>query len=117
MPFAIVLTSTMRYFAYSKNADMHYMYGRTTSNGKAALRMYHMQFPDRQMLDHRIFQWLHCQLLETHSFNITRHDAGQGRAIRCPSLEESILNVVDDRPKSSRKASGWYSNVHCSWTS
>ncbi|PRD22515.1 UNVERIFIED_CONTAM: hypothetical protein NCL1_48906 [Trichonephila clavipes] len=41
---------------YAKDADMHYMYGHVNGNGKAALRMYHVQFPDRRMPDHRIFQ-------------------------------------------------------------
>ncbi|GFS73113.1 transposable element Tc1 transposase [Trichonephila clavipes] len=41
---------------YAEKADMHYMYGRVKGNGRAALRMYHAQFPDRQILDHRILQ-------------------------------------------------------------
>ncbi|GFV96518.1 hypothetical protein TNCV_1999701 [Trichonephila clavipes] len=35
-------------FMYAKNADMHYMYGRANGNGRAALRVYHGQFPDRR---------------------------------------------------------------------
>ncbi|GFU80348.1 uncharacterized protein TNCV_3521221 [Trichonephila clavipes] len=53
------------------------------------------------MPDHTIFQWLHRQLCETHSFHVTRHDAGRRRAVQSPSLEESILNGVADRPESS----------------
>ncbi|GFW11745.1 hypothetical protein TNCV_1082911 [Trichonephila clavipes] len=50
---------------YDENADMHYMYGCANGNHKAALQMYHAQFPGRQMPDHRIFQGLHRQLRET----------------------------------------------------
>ncbi|GFX38055.1 hypothetical protein TNCV_3836541 [Trichonephila clavipes] len=40
----------------SKKADIHYTYGRTNGNGRAALRTYQGQFPDRRMLDHKILQ-------------------------------------------------------------
>ncbi|PRD27373.1 UNVERIFIED_CONTAM: hypothetical protein NCL1_35529 [Trichonephila clavipes] len=55
------------------------------------------------MPDHRSFQRLHRQLRETHSFHITRHDAGRRRAVSSPGQEESILNVVADRPESSTR--------------
>ncbi|GFU19360.1 hypothetical protein TNCV_3032761 [Trichonephila clavipes] len=64
-------------FTYLETADMHYMYGRENANGGGALRMYHVLFPDRRMLDHRIFQRLHRLLQETCSFHVTRHDAGR----------------------------------------
>ncbi|PRD30561.1 UNVERIFIED_CONTAM: hypothetical protein NCL1_26092 [Trichonephila clavipes] len=66
--------------------------------------MYHAQFPDRRMPYHRIFQRLHRQLRQTRSFYITRHDSGQQRAVRILNLEESILNVVAERPESSTRA-------------
>ncbi|GFY06540.1 hypothetical protein TNCV_3523961 [Trichonephila clavipes] len=66
-------------------------------NGRPALQMYHVQFPDRRMPDCRIFQLLHRQLCKTRSFPVTKHDAVQRRAKRSPSLEERILNVVADR--------------------
>ncbi|GFX35660.1 hypothetical protein TNCV_744531 [Trichonephila clavipes] len=49
-PIAIVLASTMGDFTYTDNADMHYMYGSANGNGRAALRIYHAQFPDRRMI-------------------------------------------------------------------
>ncbi|GFU45108.1 hypothetical protein TNCV_4235741 [Trichonephila clavipes] len=52
----------------------------------------------------RIFQQFHHQLRETRLFYVTRHDAGRRRLVRTPSLEESILNVVVDRPDSSTRA-------------
>ncbi|GFU42945.1 hypothetical protein TNCV_3140991 [Trichonephila clavipes] len=87
--FAIGLTSTVGDLTY---ADMHFTYGCANGNSTAALRMYHVQFPDRRLPDHRIFQWLlHCQLRKLRSFHVTRHDARR-------RLKESILNVVADRP-------------------
>ncbi|GFU53323.1 hypothetical protein TNCV_2953581 [Trichonephila clavipes] len=56
------------------------------------------------MPDHRSFQQLHRQLRETRSFHVTRHDVVRRRAIRSPSLEESTLSVVGDRPESSTRS-------------
>ncbi|GFV12793.1 hypothetical protein TNCV_2547281 [Trichonephila clavipes] len=56
---AIVLTSTMGDFTYTKNADMHYMCDCTNGNGRAALRTYLAQFPDGRMSDHKVFQRLY----------------------------------------------------------
>ncbi|GFW24388.1 hypothetical protein TNCV_606341 [Trichonephila clavipes] len=44
--FSIMLMSTLGDFKYTKKADMHYMYGRASGDGRAALRMYHAKFPD-----------------------------------------------------------------------
>ncbi|GFY06617.1 DUF4817 domain-containing protein [Trichonephila clavipes] len=97
--------------AYTENADMHFMYGHANGNGRDALRTYHAQFPDRRMPDPRIFQWLHRQLRETRSFHVTRHNAGRRRAVLSPSLKESILNVVADRPESSTRAVAHHVNA------
>ena len=56
------------------------------------------------MSDHTIFQRLHRQFSVTGSFYLTRHEAGRRRAVRSPSLEESILNTVADRHESSTRA-------------
>ncbi|GFT85423.1 hypothetical protein TNCV_497791 [Trichonephila clavipes] len=76
------------FIMHAENVDMHSMYGRVNGNGRAALRMQYAQFPDR------IFQQVHRQLRETHSFHVTRHDVGRQRAVRSPVLEESVLNNV-----------------------
>ncbi|GFV50576.1 DUF4817 domain-containing protein [Trichonephila clavipes] len=85
---------------YAENAGMHCMYGHANGNGRAALRMYHAQFPDRRMPDHRIFQRLYRQFHETRSFHVTRHDAGRRRTVRIQSPKESILNVVASESES-----------------
>ncbi|GFX37592.1 hypothetical protein TNCV_3201161 [Trichonephila clavipes] len=54
-PFPNVLTSTVGDFTCAKNADTHYMHDCSNGNGRAVLRMYHAQFPDRRMPHHRIF--------------------------------------------------------------
>ncbi|GFY28532.1 hypothetical protein TNCV_4149631 [Trichonephila clavipes] len=50
-------------------------------------------------------------LRDTRSFYVTRHNAGRQRAVRSPSLEESILNVVAVRPESSTRAVAHYVSV------
>ncbi|GFT54400.1 hypothetical protein TNCV_2727341 [Trichonephila clavipes] len=76
-------------FTYAGNADMHYMYGCANSNGRAAK----VSPDDRQI---RIF---HRQL----SFHVARYDVGRRTAVCSPNLEESILNIVADRPVSSTR--------------
>ncbi|GFV66136.1 uncharacterized protein TNCV_2900621 [Trichonephila clavipes] len=63
------------------------------------------------MPDHRIFQRLHRQLCETRSFHITRHDSSRRRAVCCPGLKESVLNIVADEPDSSTRALAHHVNV------
>ncbi|GFV03518.1 hypothetical protein TNCV_5060591 [Trichonephila clavipes] len=63
--------------AYAENADMHYVYVHANRNSKVPLLMYHTQFPDHRMLDHRICQPLHLQLCGTGWFHVTRHDVGR----------------------------------------
>ncbi|GFU79105.1 hypothetical protein TNCV_3544131 [Trichonephila clavipes] len=89
----------------AKNADMHYMYDRANGNGRAELRVHHVQFFDRRMKDHRIIQWLHRQLRETRSLYVTRYDANRRRHVRSPSLGGRILNVVADRHESGTSVS------------
>ncbi|GFV35516.1 hypothetical protein TNCV_3205471 [Trichonephila clavipes] len=79
---------------YAENADLLYSYGHVRGSSRATLRMYHEQFPDQRMPDHRIFQRLPRQLRETRSFQVTRHDAGRQRAVGSLSLEERILNAA-----------------------
>ncbi|GFU16819.1 hypothetical protein TNCV_923211 [Trichonephila clavipes] len=45
-----------------------------------------------------------CRITEFfRDYIVTRHDAGRRRAVRGPSLEKSILNIVADRPESSTR--------------
>ncbi|GFX93866.1 DUF4817 domain-containing protein [Trichonephila clavipes] len=80
------------------------MCGLSIGNGRAALQIYHAQFSYRRMPDHRIFERLHRQLRETRSFHITRRDVCRRRVVHSSSLEESILNVLSDRPGSSTRS-------------
>ncbi|GFV88175.1 hypothetical protein TNCV_3243241 [Trichonephila clavipes] len=61
----------------AENADMHSIYGQVNGNVRAALPMYHAQFPDRRMPDRRIVQRLNHQLRETRSSYVTRSGAGR----------------------------------------
>ncbi|GFT34023.1 hypothetical protein TNCV_4384741 [Trichonephila clavipes] len=56
------------------------------------------------MPDYKICQRLYRRLCETRSFLVIRHDSGRQRAVRSPSLDESIFNVMADRPESSTRA-------------
>ncbi|GIY85832.1 hypothetical protein CEXT_466161 [Caerostris extrusa] len=47
-------------FTYVAKADIHCVYSSANGNGRAALRMYHEQFPDGRMRNH-ILRPLHRQ--------------------------------------------------------
>lgn len=90
---------------------MHYTYGRTNGKGRTTLQMYYQKFPNRWMLDHRIFSTIVFQLCET----------GWRTAILSSSFEESLDRVqlfvnqdVADRPESSTRAVAH--NVKCEST-
>ncbi|GFV81927.1 uncharacterized protein TNCV_3151261 [Trichonephila clavipes] len=51
-------------FLQAEKADMHSMYGRSNGDGRVALRMYHVQFPDPRMPDHIIRQLRETELLQ-----------------------------------------------------
>ncbi|GFV36407.1 hypothetical protein TNCV_2234541 [Trichonephila clavipes] len=75
-------------------------------NGRATLQIY------QALMGHRIFQGLHGHLRDRRSFHLTRHDEDRRKVTRGPSLEESILNVVDNRPESSKRDVVHCINVH-----
>ncbi|GFU94840.1 hypothetical protein TNCV_4552921 [Trichonephila clavipes] len=56
------------------------------------------------MPNHRMFPRLHRQLRETHSFHVTKHDAGRLRAVLNSRLEENIVSIVAVSPESSTRA-------------
>ena len=66
-----MLTCLMGVFIYAEKADMHYMHDSANGHSRDMLQMYHVQFHDQRILDHRIFQQLHCQLSEADSFHLT----------------------------------------------
>ncbi|GFU47222.1 hypothetical protein TNCV_3000291 [Trichonephila clavipes] len=96
--------STMRNLTYTEKAYMHYLYSRANGNGRTALRMYRVLFPDRRRPDHRIFSGYIVLLHRQLRYIVTRHDADRRRNVHSPSPEERILYLVADRPESSTRA-------------
>ncbi|GFY23935.1 hypothetical protein TNCV_4896161 [Trichonephila clavipes] len=90
---------------YAENAAMHYLYAPANGNGRGELRMYHAQFLDRRIQDQtESFSSYTVNFVKHVPFtHVTRHDAGRRRGIPSSRLEESILDVVVDRPESSRR--------------
>ncbi|GFU32085.1 uncharacterized protein TNCV_3833351 [Trichonephila clavipes] len=78
------------------------MYGAAQGNGAAAERMYRERFPRRKHPDRRTFERIHRELRTSGTFYASRHGTGIGRYRRTPSLEQRILNTVDNPSTSSR---------------
>ncbi|GFX18365.1 uncharacterized protein TNCV_4306661 [Trichonephila clavipes] len=84
------MTSTMGDFTYPEKADMHHMYGCANCKGRAALQMYHTQFPYRRMPYHRIFSDLRTYL------NVIFDTRWIGRGGPVPWPPRSLnLSIVD----------------------
>ncbi|GFW29993.1 hypothetical protein TNCV_1593111 [Trichonephila clavipes] len=68
---------------------MHYMYSSVNGNSRAALQMYQVRFPDRRMLDHRIFSDVHTYLNATFEARWNGH----GRPAPWPPRSPDLLNL------------------------
>ncbi|GFU34270.1 uncharacterized protein TNCV_4976271 [Trichonephila clavipes] len=85
-------------FTNAELADMHLMYGAAQGNGAAAERMYRERFPCRKHPDRRTFERIHRELRTSGTFYASR----RGTA----SLEQRILNTVDNNPSTCSRAVG-----------
>lgn len=91
-------------FTNSEKADMHLIYGAANRNGRVAPRLYQERFPNSRMTNHKMFERLHRHLCENGSF-IASCDGRTGtRTVRHPNMEETILNIVDETPRTSTRA-------------
>ncbi|GFU53974.1 uncharacterized protein TNCV_3442581 [Trichonephila clavipes] len=88
-------------FANAELADMHLMYRAAQGNGAAAEIMYRERFPGRKHTDRRTFERIHRELRTSGTFYASRRGTGIGRYRRAPSLEQRILNTVDNNPSTS----------------
>ncbi|GFU53978.1 uncharacterized protein TNCV_5057011 [Trichonephila clavipes] len=93
-------------FANAELADMHLMYGAAQGNGADAERMYRERFPGRKHTDRRTFECIHRELRTSGTFYAPRRGTCIGRYLRAPSLEQRILNTVDNNPSRSSRAIG-----------
>ncbi|GFT49320.1 uncharacterized protein TNCV_4583021 [Trichonephila clavipes] len=93
-------------FTNAELADMHLMVGAAQGNGAAAERMYRERFPGRKHPDRRTFERIHRELRTSGTFYASRRGTGIGRYRRTPSLEQRILNTVDNNPSTSLRAVG-----------
>ncbi|GFS98588.1 uncharacterized protein TNCV_2987201 [Trichonephila clavipes] len=93
-------------FTNAELADIHLMYGAAQGNGAAAERMYRERFPGRKHPDRRTFERIHRELRTSGTFYASRCGTGIVRYRRTPSLEQRILNTVDNNPSTSSRAVG-----------
>ncbi|GFV60961.1 uncharacterized protein TNCV_4716151 [Trichonephila clavipes] len=105
--FIIYRTDLEQHGTNAELADMHLMFGAAQGNGSAAERMYRERFPDRKHPERRTFERIHRELRTSGTFYASRRGTGIGRYRRTPSLEQRILNTVDNNPSTSSRAVGY----------
>ena len=73
-------------------ADVHYAYGVTDWNGRAAARIYLERFPNRRQPSHILFGQLHGRWREWGAFEVRSH-IGREHTTRSPVIEETVLQA------------------------
>ncbi|KAJ4447453.1 hypothetical protein ANN_09460 [Periplaneta americana] len=87
-------------YSFHEQADIIFMYGRANGNGREAVRLYQMAFPDRRQPNHQTFVAVYRRVAETGTVAPQTGDRGRPRVVRMPNLEEDILHCVEDDPVS-----------------
>ncbi|KAJ4431746.1 hypothetical protein ANN_20350 [Periplaneta americana] len=85
-------------YSFREQADIIFMYGRANGNGREAVRLYQMAFPDQRQPNHQTFVALYHRVAETGTVAPQTGDRGRPRVVRTPNLEEDILHCVEDDP-------------------
>lgn len=85
-------------YSFREQADIIFMYGRANGNGREAVRLYQMAFPERRQPNHQTFVAVYRRVAETGTVAPQTGDRGRPRVVRTPNLEEDILHCVEDDP-------------------
>ncbi|PRD19029.1 UNVERIFIED_CONTAM: hypothetical protein NCL1_58654 [Trichonephila clavipes] len=95
-------------FTNAELADMHLMYVAAQGNDATAERMYRERFQSRKKKhpDRQTFDRIHRELRTSGTFYASRRETDIGRYRRTPSMEQRILNTVDNNPSPSSRAVG-----------
>ncbi|KAJ4437454.1 hypothetical protein ANN_17598 [Periplaneta americana] len=88
----------VRRYSFREQADIIFMYGRANGNGREAVQLYQMAFPDRRQPNHQTFVAVYRRVAETGTVAPQTGDRGRPRIVRTPNLEEDILHCAEDDP-------------------
>lgn len=90
-------------YTFEEQTDMILVFGFCNGNGRESVRVYHERFPHRQTPNHQTFANIERRLREFGQFKPMRNNAGRPRQAREPDVEEQILELVHDNPKTSSR--------------
>jgi hypothetical protein len=93
-------------YTIAEYCDIHFFYGAALGNAVQARRLYHQQFPDRQLPNSKTFSSVHNRLRETGKFQVCMADTGRGKTVRTVDFEEDVLQRFEDNPSTSTRAVG-----------
>ncbi|PSN37062.1 hypothetical protein C0J52_26661 [Blattella germanica] len=95
-------------YSFREQADIIFMYGRANGNGREAVRLYQLAFPDRRQPNHQTFVAVYRRVAETGT---VAPQTGDRRVVRTPDLEEDILHCVEEDPLKTSGAFNTFSTV------
>lgn len=93
-------------YTFPEMRDMHFVYGLADGNAAEARRLYAERYPNRVLPVARVFTNIHRRLGEMGQLGRYAADAGRGRNVRNPELEEAVLQHFADQPSTSTRAVG-----------
>lgn len=93
----------MNRYTFQELADMHLTYGAAGESCLRARQMYAERYPNRRVPQHQMFSRVHRQLCETGSFAGINVDRGSRRSTRTVSVEEAVLQSIEEQPSSSTR--------------
>ncbi|GFY33297.1 hypothetical protein TNCV_1241471 [Trichonephila clavipes] len=95
------------------------IHGLAKGNARGAERLYCEKYPQRDELISRMFFNLHHNLGEYGSLRGNRHNKGVSRVNRTPSMEQNLLDAVQNRTsrhccrrRNSEECSSFFCNVN-----
>lgn len=101
----------MANYTISEYCDIHFFYGAAFGNALEARRLYHQQFPQRELPCANTFTAVHVRLRETGKFEVSMADTGREKSVRTVALEEDVIQRVDDNPRTSTRTVGNELNI------
>lgn len=91
------------HYSFDEQTDMLLVLGFCNRNCRQSVRVYHERYPNRRRPCRKTFANVERRLRERGSLQRTNKLAGRPRNVRNPEVEEDILQMVEDDPRTSSR--------------
>lgn len=90
-------------FSNMEYTDMHFLYGFTGGNARAAREEYRRRYPGRRLPSARTIESVHRRLRECGHFRTVNWENNRPRSATSINVEENILDYFTNHPESSTR--------------